>query len=632
MSTSRPEINFNELQLQCEEALTRFEYGLAFRICEGIIKFSKNNSRAKKIKNKLSKNAAAVTEIKGFIKKTEPDIQSQHHLIGLANDGCFEDMAKMAVSHLKQKPSSVFLHQMAALAFSHLKRTRVAKNHFERALKMDPLNPQIMKNYGIFLSDIHDDLNARKILYYALQLNRGNEEIISVLAALEMRLRHFSSAEILYQQAINISSENGENLLTYFKCLSEQNKISSARKIISKISQTPSVSWKASLCEAHLAIKMGNKVSALNILDRQLQDVGPKPEILLEKANLLKEVRKYKEAIALLEHIIKITPDFKDAKWNLSFLYLLTGNFSIGWQKYESRWESQSWNSIPFETSKPFWTGVESGNLFVWREQGIGDEIMFLSLIDMIPNTIKKIIVLCDPRLENLLEFESPLRVTILSDAENIDEREYDFHIPIGSLPKILKFCPSQAPRAPKSYLKVENDKITELRNLVCISDKKTIGLSWKSIGSPYGQIKNLSLSDMIQNLNSDKLEFVNLQYGDVSSDYRNLNEAQKQKINLVDTIDKRNDLEALSTLIKCCDSIVTTSNVTVHLASALGVECHLILYQNHDWKWHETMSHSYWYPSCRIYRYTSNDDLKHLFDTIRYNLLNISNIPFIKS
>ena len=626
MSTSRPEINFKALQLQCEEALKRREYGLAFRICEGIIKFSKNNSRAKKIKNQLAKNAAAVAAIESFIKETEPDIQSQHHILGLADGGHYEDVSEMAVSLLKQKPDSVFLHQMAGLAFSHLKRTRAAKSHFQRALLSDPLNPKNIKNYGIFLSNNYDDLNARKNLYFALQLTPGDEQTISALAALEMRLRHFSSAEILYQQATNINNHNSEYLLAHFKCLCEQNKISSSRKLISKISQIPDVSWKAPLCEAHLANKLGDKVLALNILDRLQQQVGSKTEILLEKANILKEAQKYKEAIALLEQILERKPFSKDAEWNLSFLYLITGNFEKGWQAYESRWHSQGWNSAPLETQKPLWNGTESGNLLVWREQGIGDEIMFLSLINMIPDTIEKIILRCDLRLQSLLEFDTSLRLTFVSEDQHINEAEYDFHIPIGSLPKMLNFHPEHIKGHHKSYLNVENDKIKELAKTVRNSDKRTVGLSWKSIGSSYGETKNLTLTDMIENLSSDEIEFVNLQYGNISSDYKRLNDAQKKQFNLIDKIDKRNDLEGLSALIKCCDAIVTTSNVTVHLASALGVECHLILHQNHDWKWHENLPHSYWYPKCKIYRYSSGDELNLFFENIRHNVLNTYN------
>jgi ADP-heptose:LPS heptosyltransferase len=70
--------------------------------------------------------------------------------------------------------------------------------------------------------------------------------------------------------------------------------------------------------------------------------------------------------------------------------------------------------------------------------------------------------------------------------------------------------------------------------------------------------------------------------------------------------LDKFNDIDALSSLIDACDFIVTSSNVTAHIAGALGKETFLLLpYSSKSslWYWQHSKNHSFWYPSIHIYK-----------------------------
>ena len=86
----------------------------------------------------------------------------------------------------------------------------------------------------------------------------------------------------------------------------------------------------------------------------------------------------------------------------------------------------------------------------------------------------------------------------------------------------------------------------------------------------------------------------------------------------IFEDIDKFSDLESLAALIKCCDVVITSSNVTVPLASALGVPCHLILNELHDWKWYSQTNSSYWYPKCSLHKYSSSEELASILDELR--------------
>ena len=69
--------------------------------------------------------------------------------------------------------------------------------------------------------------------------------------------------------------------------------------------------------------------------------------------------------------------------------------------------------------------------------------------------------------------------------------------------------------------------------------------------------------------------------------------------------IDNNNDIDGLAALIMACDKVVSISNLTIHLAGALGKDAHVLLACSSDWRWGQSDNRSYWYNSVRLYRQT---------------------------
>ena len=118
----------------------------------------------------------------------------------------------------------------------------------------------------------------------------------------------------------------------------------------------------------------------------------------------------------MLEVIVREEPSYQEAKANLALAYKNIGkiekslniyknleyrgswsskarfnygyytdnyqNFRDGWDDYEYRWKVSPHNKViwPFQ-DKPLWKGERGKALLLWREQGIGDDIIFLSLV-----------------------------------------------------------------------------------------------------------------------------------------------------------------------------------------------------------------------------------------------------------
>ena len=78
-------------------------------------------------------------------------------------------------------------------------------------------------------------------------------------------------------------------------------------------------------------------------------------------------------------------------------------------------------------------------------------------------------------------------------------------------------------------------------------------------------------------------------------------------------SVDNRDDLDGLAALIELCDLVVSTSNVTIHLAGALGKETWVLLPYVAKFWWLLDREDSVWYPSIRLFRqnlYNEWDDV----------------------
>ena len=113
----------------------------------------------------------------------------------------------------------------------------------------------------------------------------------------------------------------------------------------------------------------------------------------------------------------------------------------------------------------------------------------------------------------------------------------------------------------------------------------------------------------------------VNLQYGDVDDEIREFRQATGIDVVQCASVDNREDLDGLAALIEACDLVVSTSNVTVHLAGALAKETWVLLRYSSIYYWLVDRTDSIWYPSLSLYRQPTLDDWDSVYGTIRKDL-----------
>ena len=338
-------------------------------------------------------------------------------------------------------------------------------------------------------------------------------------------------------------------------------------------------------------------------------------------ALIKKEQGQSEEAIELLLKVLDLNPQHSEASYLFCLIVLRLGNFKQGWKYYEYRWKITPQNKVIWPIQdKPVWAGEKGRRVVLWREQGIGDEIICLSLIPEVKQMCATLSVYVDPRLQALCKRAMP-DINFVKDIEELQNVECEYHLPLGSVPGLIRNDISDFDRTVKGYFKADPDRVEAIRNELELEGKTVIGISWKSFKSLNQAKKSVHLRDMERIFSGFNVVLINLQYGDVDDEIREFKEATGIDVVQCSSVDNREDLDGLAALIEVCDLVISISNVTVHMAGALAKETWVLLDYVSLYYWLIERTDSIWYPSLTLYRQPTLDDWDSVYASIRKDL-----------
>ena len=333
----------------------------------------------------------------------------------------------------------------------------------------------------------------------------------------------------------------------------------------------------------------------------------------------LKSVGNYRESLLEYQNLV-VNKNSDLSFFHLGLTYLSMGLYKEGWSNYEYRWKvSPLVNAVWPIKGKDTWDGEKDKDVVLWREQGIGDDILFLGLTPEARDRSRRLSVYVDPRLVVLCK--RSIKGVEFFPYESVIEDVKETHLPMGSLPSLFRQTEDDFKKTKKGYLKADPERVGAIRAELGLEGKKVIGISWKSIKSLNTLKKSLTLLEFGKIFEGLDVTLVNLQYGDVDKEIREFEEQTGIKIIQCGSVDNREDLDGLAALIEACDLVVSTSNVTIHLAGALGKDTWVLLPFVSSFWWLLNRDDSVWYPSLKIYRQKKFGEWKLALDAVEDNL-----------
>ena len=492
---------------------------------------------------------------------------------------------------------------------------------YEQILAIYPDHFDALQLLGVLFAQIKKYSQAVEFLSKALEIKPDHVKSHSNLGIALKELKRFDEALASYNQAIKIEPDYVDAHCNRGNILQELKRYDEA---LASFNQA--IAINADYPEIHF--NRGNILQELKRFDEALasfnQAIKIKPdyaEAYYNRGTVFQELNYLDEALASFNQAIKIKPDYVEAHWNSSLCNLKKGNFKSGWEGYEWRWASSECNSKQLESNSLAWDYKKTDKrLLVWSEQGVGDHIFFGSLLSELSENIPNLLVQIDKRLIIIFSRSFP-KIKFYSKDIKVPESDYDIQVPIGSLGRYLRNSEKHFVRSKNKFLISDQKRTQAIRHELSSSKKLICGISWDSKNSKLGAEKSLPLERLATIFNPETISLVNLQYGDVKEDIELLKSKTNIELIQYSSIDNFNDLDGLSSLIDACDFIVSISNVTIHLSSALGKESYLLLSHNADWRWMLDRRDSPWYPSVNLYRQKKIGYWDDTLDAVRCDL-----------
>lgn len=309
--------------------------------------------------------------------------------------------------------------------------------------------------------------------------------------------------------------------------------------------------------------------------------------------------------------------------WNLGCLLLKEQDFTNGWKLYDyglrvptktpQRWQRALRKHFSSD-QLPVWRGesLKGRRLLLLEEQGIGDTMMFLTLVPTLAKEAAQVDLVLGNRLSPIYSRSLESLVNILSHEQiskgEVEAKDYDFQSALGSICQYrFTDISAYAPKVPMIH--VVQEEVAQLRRsyiekLGAPADAKLIGISWSG-GATQSRVRAksvpiLQFEQLIQPL--DGVYFISLQYGDVSA---RVEAWSKKGIEVFHDpeIDALIDMNSWVTQVAACDAVFSVANTTIHGAGGLNKPTLCLLSRGHDWRWlaDSQAERSYWYPSVGI-------------------------------
>ena len=323
---------------------------------------------------------------------------------------------------------------------------------------------------------------------------------------------------------------------------------------------------------------------------------------------------------------IELAPNNSEASYNKSLLYLSQKEFDKGWDLLHWRSVNPKQAQQQFQTSLPTWNpdNPEQRRVLIWAEQGVGDQVLFATLLQEARHRMLELHVMLEPRLMPLLE-RSLSGIRFHPQDKPIDQTALDAHMPIMSLGGIFRRSQQDFLHASNPLLVADVARTAALKQSLSSPGSQLCGIFWKSRYNKNERRKSMALLDLLPILQIPGLTFVNLQYGDTKEECKLFKEQTGIEIHSCGTVDNFNDLDGHAALIQACDFVVGCSNTSAHIAGALGKKAYLALGHGHGtfWYWaNEIDGHSLWYPSIKLVRQADPGNWSKPIETIRNNII----------
>ncbi|MEN9902403.1 MAG: hypothetical protein RL651_1067 [Pseudomonadota bacterium] len=453
------------------------------------------------------------------------------------------------------------------------------------------------------------------LLQQSLAQNAKQPEVSYNLGYALQQLGRLEEALVAYTQAVSLMPDDLDAVMSRGRVRASLGQFEGAAADFAKATRLVPQSPDAWNNLGNVLLDLEREIDAIAAYDKALALRPNFAQVLFNKGKALGALERYTEAAAAYEQALELNPQYEEAKWHLSWVKLVLGDFAQGWPLFEARWTIPQLGNQRRYPQLVQWLGKESitgKSILLYAEQGLGDTLQFCRYVPVLQALGAKVSLAVQAPLVSLLAGQWPDVPVAESFA---DVSGFDLATPLMSLPlalgTMLETIPATVP-----YIQVSDT--APATN----SGRPRVGLVWSgSAGHKNDKNRSMALS-VLAPLFELPVDWVCLQPDVRESDRAWLAAHPEVVLNQP----ALTDFAETARIIAGLDWVVTVDTAVAHLAGALGKDVWLLLPTGPDYRWLLDRTDSPWYPTARLFRQSERGDWAGVINVVR-NLI-LSNNP----
>lgn len=452
-----------------------------------------------------------------------------------------------------------------------------------------------------------------------------NEDLYVKCAKCFKKLEQYDIEVELLEKAFKIKPFGLENLKTLYDAYRNNEQLEKAKETAEKIIEKEPDNSDNYYRLGEISDKIYNKYEKEEDIKNAILNLE-----IAKKMNPNKKL--YYKALTIL---YTKTGDFQKVKgaWDNCFKFksqitntdfvdygmflIRTGYFKNGFEFYEKRFMTET-KAVQYpKINKPLYDGkkdISGKTLLVQSEQGFGDVFLFSRFFYELKNRNIKIIARVPNTTLEIVKRSFPF-VQAVSNEKKLEDINFDYHIPLMSLPLALNLNKANIPNKGK-YLFADENKTKEFKNKLFNNNKFKIGINYK--GSLRGlNTRNVPLEELLPLTKINNVQVYSLQFDEPDETFKDTN-----IINLAPYIKTFDDTASLTDNM---DLMITADNSTMNLSGALGKKTFCLFNMIPEFRWFDLKGNDVkWYSFVKPYQCKKQSEWKPVIEKMIEDIKNM--------
>ncbi|MCR5875939.1 tetratricopeptide repeat protein [Phenylobacterium sp. J426] len=340
--------------------------------------------------------------------------------------------------------------------------------------------------------------------------------------------------------------------------------------------------------------EQGDAAQSLVFFDEAIRLDARMHAAWFNRANARRAVGDPRGALADCEQAIALGADSAAQgamyRYGRALALLTAGEVGAGWDAYAVRNEASYAGYVQHELAGQVWQRgrpLAGRRLLVVGEQGLGDEVLFASVIPDVARDLGaegKLILAVEPRLAPLFRRSFPAAEVVAYETrlENarpvrcirgVAPEDYDAWARMGDFLATHRRGIASFPTTPGGFLKADPTRVAHWSAVLAeFGEGPKVGVIWRSLMVTAQRQKFYpSLELWAPLFATPGVIFVNLQVGDSADEVAAIVQATGADVRSLPGLDLKNDLDDLAALSCALDLVVGPATATTNIAAAAG-------------------------------------------------------------